>query len=86
MYTIEINYKTGDSFHDENRTEKIGMAWKDYDKAKEALDRIYEHHDFWIGHFEDLHSAEIVLDKDTSSIEPNIFDMEYYVEEQFKGI
>lgn len=45
MYTIKITYTTGNSFNTEyGREENVGYAWKNLDKATEALQRIKEHY------------------------------------------
>jgi len=44
MYKIKYNYKTGDSFHTEDREELLEYEWKDLGVAKEALRRIKEHY------------------------------------------
>lgn len=44
MYTIKINYKTGGSFHSEEREDKIGCCWKSKELARKGLQAIKEHH------------------------------------------
>lgn len=44
MYTIEIEYSTGDSFSSHDETDYVGYVWEDIDKAKEALKYIKEHY------------------------------------------
>lgn len=44
MWTIEINYKTGDSFGSREETDQVGHAWYKLDKAKESLQMMKEHH------------------------------------------
>lgn len=45
VYIITIDYTTGDSFGSQRTEEEIGMAWKNLDKAKQALQEIKEHHE-----------------------------------------
>lgn len=118
LYTIAIDYTTGDSFGHERTTECVGCSWTDINKAKDALKRIEAHYRayregrreytaeakfveaickepwfwdedgcelwkygllvekddgsiqqlsaFWVGHFETLHSAEIIVDEPES--------------------
>lgn len=44
MYTIEITYKTGDSFGSHEETECIGLQWEDKALARKALHNIKEHY------------------------------------------
>jgi len=44
MYTININYQTGSSFHTEDCEEKIGCCWESKDLARKALKAIREHY------------------------------------------
>ena len=44
MYQIQINYSTGDSFHTEDREERIDFVWTNLEVAKENLQRIEEHY------------------------------------------
>lgn len=45
MYKIKYSYRTGDSFHTEDREEILEeFEWKDMEIAKEALKRIEEHY------------------------------------------
>lgn len=45
MYTIEIEYTTGNSFGSERCTETVELTWDDLDTAKVALQEIKQH---WI--------------------------------------
>lgn len=45
-YSIEIYYKTGDSFNSYNETDKIGMVFKDIKDAEKALSIIGDHYKF----------------------------------------
>lgn len=47
MYTIQIEYETGDSFHIEILTDIVGHVWKLLDKAKESLNRIKSHYEYY---------------------------------------
>lgn len=48
MYTIAVNYSTGDSFNSyEVYDEQIGVCWKDKELAREALRIIKEHYDLY---------------------------------------
>ena len=44
MYTIEVEYQTGDSFNTERVSEQIGLVWEDKDLARKALQSIKEHY------------------------------------------
>ena len=48
MYTIEIDYTTGDSLSSERRQETIGLVWKDKQLAREALANIKEHYKIYL--------------------------------------
>src|SRR5688500_5033675 len=39
-WTIQIDYKTGDSFGSHNETSQLGISWENLDRAKEALEHI----------------------------------------------
>ncbi len=43
-YEIEIEYVTGNSFGNEERTETVGCIWEDLETAKLALSYIKEHY------------------------------------------
>ena len=48
MYTIAIDYQTGDSFHTEDvQGEEIGCAWESKELAQKALQAIKEHHEIF---------------------------------------
>ena len=47
MYTIEVNYKTGNSFGSHEETEEIGLVFKDTQQAKKALKALKEHYEFY---------------------------------------
>ena len=47
MYTIQINYKTGYSFHSERKINVIGAWWDDKGLARKALQSIKEHHNIF---------------------------------------
>jgi hypothetical protein len=44
MYKIKYSYRTGDSFHSEDREEILEFEWEDIKLAEEALKRIEEHY------------------------------------------
>jgi hypothetical protein len=44
MYKIKYSYRTGDSFHSEDREEILEFDWEDIDLAKAALKRIEDHY------------------------------------------
>lgn len=44
MYTIEVTYKTGDSFGSEIVTDVIGLSWDDPKHAIEALKILEDHY------------------------------------------
>lgn len=46
MYSIDITYRTGDSFGSHTVNDLVGAIWDDLDEAKEALKIIKEHHIF----------------------------------------
>lgn len=47
MYTIEIYYRTGDSFGSEETTDTVGCTWKDKDLARQALSDIKAHYNIF---------------------------------------
>ncbi len=47
MYTIKVDYRTGDSFHTEENSDELGICWESKDLAKQALKDIKEHYDTW---------------------------------------
>lgn len=47
MYTIEVNYKTGNSFGSHEETDEIGLVFKDVEQAKKALKALKEHYEFY---------------------------------------
>ena len=47
MYTIEIEYTTGNSFGSEQLTETVGPSWKSKELARKALTSIKEHYTFY---------------------------------------
>ncbi len=49
-YKINISYQTGSSFHTEDREELIEYEWKNIDKAKECIQRIKNHYEFYEKH------------------------------------
>lgn len=46
MYTINIEYTTGDSFNSERTESTISAVWKDKDLARKALKDIKAHYEF----------------------------------------
>lgn len=47
MYRIKYEYRTGDSFHTEDREEILEYEWKNLDVVKECLKRIREHYKWY---------------------------------------
>ena len=47
VYQIKYSYRTGDSFHTEDREELLEYEWEDIKAAKEALRRIEEHYKWY---------------------------------------
>jgi hypothetical protein len=47
MYQIEYHYRTGDSFHTEDRTKLLEYEWENIKVAKESLKRIKEHYTWY---------------------------------------
>lgn len=45
MYSISINYETGNSFGGEIQTEEVGAIWASMDEAKQALLVIKKHYE-----------------------------------------
>lgn len=48
MYTITVDYTTGDSFSSERCTEEIGMCWESLELAREALKSIKQHYELYL--------------------------------------
>ena len=44
MYTIEVNYGTGNSFGSEDVTENVNLVWASKDLARKALKCLSEHY------------------------------------------
>lgn len=44
-YTIEVSYKTGDTFQSYDTSHELGISWENLDMAKEALRRIKEQYE-----------------------------------------
>lgn len=44
MWTLEVYYETGNSFGSERCKERLGLSWKDLNKAKQALSDIEQHY------------------------------------------
>lgn len=44
MYKIKYHYRTGGSFHSEDREDILEFEWNDVELAKQALERIKEHY------------------------------------------
>lgn len=47
MFTIEVTYTTGSTFHSERETECIEKTWKDFEKVKQAMTEMLEFIDFY---------------------------------------
>jgi len=47
MYRIKYDYRTGDSFGSEDCTDLLEFEWEDYKYAKESLNRIKEHYEWY---------------------------------------
>lgn len=47
LYSINIDYTTGDSFGSERQFREVGMNWANIDQAKKALVCIQEHYVFY---------------------------------------
>jgi len=46
-YTIKIHYVTGDSFGSHETTNTVELEWENLDVAKENLQRIKEHYEYY---------------------------------------
>lgn len=46
-YQITVYYETGDSFHTEDTETTLEMRWENLDIAKENLERIKQHHEYY---------------------------------------
>lgn len=46
-YTIEIHYRTGDSFGSHDETDTVGCVWEDKEQARLALSYIKDHYEFY---------------------------------------
>jgi len=44
MYTIKVDYETGDSFHYKDTSDIVGCCWKSKELARKALQSIKEHY------------------------------------------
>jgi len=53
MYTIEVSYRTGSSFHSEDCVEDIGLVWKSKELAVKALQSLEEHYNLYLEDEED---------------------------------
>ncbi len=47
MYTININYETGNSYGTHTEEDQISLVWKDKEKAQAALLYIKEHYNYY---------------------------------------
>lgn len=47
MYTIEIHYRTGNSYGSEDCVEQIGLQWEDKALARKALQSIKENYELY---------------------------------------
>lgn len=47
MYNILIKYETGDSFNSYNEEDVVGHMWSDIEKAKQSLQRIKNHYEYY---------------------------------------
>jgi hypothetical protein len=47
MYSIRIDYRTGDSFHTEDTSECLDGTWKDINIVAKNLERIKEHYEWY---------------------------------------
>ena len=47
MWTIEVEFTTGDSFSSERTSDKIGYSWNNLDKAKQSLQLLKIHHNYY---------------------------------------
>lgn len=48
MYTIEVSYRTGSSFHSEDVLEDIGLIWQNKELAVKALQSLKEHYTLYL--------------------------------------
>jgi hypothetical protein len=49
-YQIIVYYQTGDSFHTEDTETVLDPRWENLDIAKENLERIKQHHEYYHDH------------------------------------
>lgn len=47
MYSIEVTYTTGNSFHSEEETTQIGLVWTNKELARKALKSLREHYELY---------------------------------------
>lgn len=82
--TIEIHYATGNSFGSHDETEQIGWEFDSLDEAKQALQCIKEHHQF----YHDLDSYEARRNGGRQAVIDRYKDKEWfdpeYPEQRFK--
>ena len=57
MFSIRVNFRTGDSFGSCETSDIIGFTWKNIDAAIESLKRIREHGD-WSVYDKDIDSVK----------------------------
>ena len=52
MFTIEISYKTGNSFGSEDKIENIDFEWENLESIKKSLQRIKNHYKYFEDHID----------------------------------
>lgn len=75
MYTIEVSYRTGNSFGSEDCEDTIGLCWEDKELAREALKVIQEHYKLYI----EADSCNYMGFRDKSEIYAEVSTKEWFI-------
>lgn len=75
-YSIEIDYRTGNSFGSHDEVESVEVFWKNLEDAKEALRRIR-------GHYEAVQEFEEAHYKDIDDLVDKYRNTDWFVDESY---
>ena len=75
MYTIKINYSTGNSFGIHNESETVGYVWKDIDDVKATLQNIKEHNES----YKELNQSSYQRSKTHDEVNKEVITKGFYI-------
>ena len=74
MFTIQVKYKTGDSFNSYEKENRIGLCWKSIELARKALAVLEEHYNY----YKDIESGSYYARKEIDKLRKKAMNTDWY--------